>query len=48
MLVAGLVLDSVARGRAEMKRMHYLAYPARSGMSEVDGNGQAGRAGRAA
>ena len=48
MLVAGLVLDSVARGRAEMKRMHYLAYPARSGMSEVAETAKPLRAGRAA
>ncbi len=30
MMVAGLVLDSVARGRAEQKRMHYLSLPALS------------------
>jgi hypothetical protein len=33
--VAGLILDSVARGRAEMKRMLYLAMPAVRGDSLV-------------
>lgn len=48
MLVAGLVLDSVARGRAEMKRMHYLAYPAR-GIWDVRSEGRSPvRAGKAA
>ncbi|MEM6256576.1 MAG: glycosyltransferase family 2 protein [Cyanobacteria bacterium P01_D01_bin.156] len=27
-LTCGLILDSVARGRRELKRMHYLSYPA--------------------
>jgi hypothetical protein len=33
--VAGLILDSVARGRAEMKRMLYLALPAARGDSQI-------------
>ncbi|NMG37940.1 glycosyltransferase [Chelativorans sp. ZYF759] len=47
MLVAGLVLDSVARGRAEMKRMHYLSYPARgdwAAETEIRAPVRAGRA----
>jgi glycosyltransferase involved in cell wall biosynthesis len=28
MMIAGLVLDSVSRGRAEVKRIHYLSIPA--------------------
>lgn len=48
MLVAGLVLDSVARGRAEMKRMHYLAYPACSELAERSETPQPVRTGRAA
>jgi hypothetical protein len=27
-LVCGLVLDTVTRGRSEIKRLHYLALPA--------------------
>lgn len=30
-LVAGLILDSVARGRAEQKRIFYLSFPATRG-----------------
>ncbi|MGY6709916.1 MAG: glycosyltransferase [Rhizobiaceae bacterium] len=48
MFVAGLVLDSVARGRAEIKRMHYLAYPARSGIAEIAEAAEPLRTGRAA
>jgi hypothetical protein len=33
--VAGVILDSVARGRAEMKRMLYLALPSARGDSQV-------------
>ena len=33
--VAGVILDSVARGRAEMKRMLYLALPASRGDSQI-------------
>ncbi|MFN4272037.1 MAG: glycosyltransferase [Aliihoeflea sp.] len=36
MLAAGLILDSVARGRAEMKRMHYLTYPARGSARDAE------------
>lgn len=36
MMVAGLILDSVARGRAEQKRIHYLSHaPAHAGQAET-------------
>jgi hypothetical protein len=36
--VAGVILDSVARGRAEMKRMLYLALPNARGDSQIGEN----------
>jgi hypothetical protein len=41
--VAGVILDSVARGRAEMKRMLYLALPAARGDATVQARGSKGR-----
>ena len=41
--VAGVILDSVARGRAEMKRMLYLALPAARGDSQLNTTTNLGR-----
>jgi glycosyltransferase involved in cell wall biosynthesis len=50
--VAGLILDSVSRGRAEQKRIFYLSLPSRAerrtGMSSADGAPVPGRISRAA
>ena len=35
MVVTGLILDSVSRGRAEQKRIFYLSIPARRPRREV-------------
>src|SRR5690606_25462189 len=35
MVVAGMILDSVARGRAEQKRIFYLSIPARRTAFEI-------------
>ena len=52
MVVAGLILDSVARGRAEQKRIFYLSMPARQVNREprniVRATGKRGAASRAA
>ena len=52
MVVAGLILDSVARGRAEQKRIFYLSMPARQANREprkiVRTTGKRGAASRAA
>ena len=52
MVVAGLILDSVARGRAEQKRIFYLSMPARQANCEprkiVRTTGKRGAASRAA
>ena len=44
MLVAGLILDSVARGRAEQKRIHYLSLAPTRGSLPVQAEADKGRA----
>jgi len=42
-LVSGLILDTVTRGRTEMKRLHYLSVPVRSSRVRETSSSSAGR-----
>jgi glycosyltransferase involved in cell wall biosynthesis len=48
MMVAGLILDSVARGRAEQKRIHYLSHAPAQGIAKTAAGTEKHRSIRAA
>ena len=48
MMVAGLILDSVARGRAEQKRIHYLSHAPAQTIAKTAGEAEKHRSIRAA
>jgi hypothetical protein len=48
MMVAGLILDSVARGRAEQKRIHYLSHAPAQTIAKAASEAETRRSVRAA
>ena len=48
MMVAGLILDSVARGRAEQTRIHYLSHAPAQGIAKTAAGTEKHRSVRAA